>query len=255
VRPTSLGSGRRSLLVRAWDHAGNHSDQGPFSVDVITPSNRGELNGTDATETAKLTAAFAHAAVRRTTDYGGHATITGQLLNDAARPVAGAELHVLTRDLNRDSFVDRATVTTAADGRFSYRATASASRLVQFAWRSHVLDTRFSASAYVTLRARAAATLRAARTVRLGHLLTLTGTLRGLRPPGGVQIAAQGRSGHGQFRTFRLGRTSGGHFRIHYRFRDPSSRGRAFRIRVKILERRGWPYEPGYTPSITVRVQ
>ena len=42
-------------------------------------------------------------------------------------------------------------VTTDGDGRFSYRATAYASRLYQFAWTSHVNDVRFAANGYVTL--------------------------------------------------------------------------------------------------------
>ena len=45
VRPTALQVGRRLLLVRTIDAGGNHADRGPYPVDVVTPSNRGPLNG------------------------------------------------------------------------------------------------------------------------------------------------------------------------------------------------------------------
>ena len=43
--PTALQIGRRSILVRTIDAAGNGDRQRPFPVDVITPSDRGALNG------------------------------------------------------------------------------------------------------------------------------------------------------------------------------------------------------------------
>ena len=72
VRPTALQVGRRLLLVRTIDAAGNHADRGPYPVDVVTPSDRGPLNGAGATETGTLTARFR----------GGH----GQVADRALRP-------------------------------------------------------------------------------------------------------------------------------------------------------------------------
>ena len=53
VRPSSLQVGRRKLLVRVVDAGGNVVDRGPFPVDVITPSDRGDANGTGAKEPAR----------------------------------------------------------------------------------------------------------------------------------------------------------------------------------------------------------
>ena len=51
LRATSLQAGRRKLLVRAYDAGGNVVERGPYEAEVVTPSDRGALNGADATET------------------------------------------------------------------------------------------------------------------------------------------------------------------------------------------------------------
>ncbi len=58
VRATSLQTGPRKLLVRATDAGGNSVDRGPYDVNVLTPSDRGALNGAGATEGGKVTARF-----------------------------------------------------------------------------------------------------------------------------------------------------------------------------------------------------
>ena len=63
---------------------------------------------------------------------------------------------LLSRDLRQGaSLIPRTTFTTDGDGRFSTTLTASASRLLQFAWLSHANDIRFAANGYLTLQARA----------------------------------------------------------------------------------------------------
>jgi hypothetical protein len=205
-------------------------------------------------------AAFTHGSnrTRRTIGFDSHAGVAGRLLNAGGQPVSGARVAVLTRDLDDDKAKLRTYVTTDADGRFAYRATAYASRLYQFAWTSHVNDVRYAANGYVTLLARASATLKASpRRPRLGHLVTLTGRLAGKHPRRSVDIVAQGRAGrHGAYRTFadgHIGRS--GRFRLHYRFRDPGSRGRAFSFRVKIERDSGFAYWGGYSRTATVRVR
>lgn len=252
VTPTALQPGQRKLLVRTFDAAGNATDRGPFDVDVISPSDRGAVNGTNATEAATLTVK----ASRRTVSQNGRVKLTGRLVNAAGTPVGGAILRVLTRDLHRDTFLDRGTILTAADGSFTYTATAYASRQIQFGWLARLRDTRFSANAYTTVRARARASLRAPRSVRVGRTFTLTGKLAGLRPGRAPALIAQGRTGRRRYETFRFGRASKrGTFRLKYRFRNPTSRGRTFSIRVLITPRGGWPYEDGRTRTVRVRVR
>jgi hypothetical protein len=256
VVPSSLQPGQRRLLVRTHDAAGNYADRGPFDVDVVSPSDRGPANGAGATETATITAAFSSGRSPRTVSQNARVRIVGKLVNASGTPVGGAVLRVLTRDLHRDSSVDRGSITTAPDGTFTYTAVAYASRQIQFGWFARQFDTRFAANAYVTLKARARASLTVPSSVRLGRTFTISGRLGGVRPGRPPAIVAQGRTGRGRYETFRFGRVSSrGTFRFSYRFRSPASRGRTFSIRVLITPRGGWPYEDGRTRTVRIRVR
>ena len=259
VRPTSLPAGQRTLKVRVIDAAGNVSEQGPYVVDVATPSDRGPLNGSGATDGGTLSAHFAGGSHRhKTVGYRGHATVTGRLLNSAGHPVSGAELKVNTRDRRTGArFVGRLTTKTNADGLYRVSLRAGASRLVQVAWASHIHDPSPQESAYVSLNARASATLHASpRVVRVGRRLLLSGTVRGGVPSRGVPVIFQGRAGHGGWETFADGRADRrGRFRVHYRFRSASSRGRTFTFRVKLRGDARFPYALGYSARVRVRVR
>ena len=260
MRATSLQAGRRRLVVRAVDAGGNVVERGPYTVDVATPSNRGPLNGVNATETGSITASFTRGSdrKRRVIGFLSKADVAGRLVNSAGAPIVNARVAVLTRDLDDDDAKLRTYLTTDGDGRFKYRATAYASRLYQFAWASHVNDGRYAANGYVTLRARADATLHAKpRSARIGRKVKLYGRLLGKRPHRSVDIVAQGRAGsHGAWRTFSDGHISRrGRFEVSYRFRDPSSRGRRFQFRIKIERDTGFAYYGGYSRTARVRVR
>ena len=125
---------------------------------AVTPSNRGELNGAGATDTGTLSVIWTKGlkANRRTLGYGAKAGVRGRLTNSSGQPISGAKVMLLSRDLRQGaSLIPRTTVTTDGDGRFSTTLTASASRLLQFAWLSHANDIRFAANGYLTLQARA----------------------------------------------------------------------------------------------------
>ncbi len=260
LRPTSLQAGRRKLLVRAYDAGRNVVERGPYEAEVASPSDRGALNGANATEPATITARFTrgNSRTRRTIGFLSKADVAGQLLNAGGQPIANARVAVLTRDIDDDEAKLRSYVTTDGEGRFRYRATAYASRLYQFAWASHVNDVRYAANGYVTLLARATATIRPRpHSVRVGQRVRLTGRLAGKRPRRSVDIVAQGRPGkRGRFRTFADG-TIGrdGRFRVSYVFRDPSSRGRTFQFRIKIERDSGYAYWGGYSRIARVRVR
>jgi hypothetical protein len=260
MRATSLLAGRRKLVVRAVDAGGNVVERGPYTVDVATPSDRGPLNGINATETGSITASFTHGSdrKRRVIGFLSKADVAGRLVNSAGAPIVNARVAVLTRDLDDDDAKLRTYLTTDGDGRFKYRATAYASRLYQFAWASHVNDGRYAANGYVTLRARADATLHAKpHRARLGRKVRLYGRLLGKRPHRSVDIVAQGRAGkHGPWRTFSDGHIGrNGRFKVSYRFRDPSSRGRKFQFRIKIERDTGFAYYGGYSRTAKVRVR
>ena len=259
VRPTRLPAGQRTLKVRVVDAAGNLTDHGPYQVDVATPSDRGPLNGSGATEDGTLRARFSGGTkTRKTVSYRSRPTITGRLLNSSRRPIAGAQLKILTRDRRSGArFVQRLTTTTGATGIYRVRVRAAASRLVQVAWASHVHDPAPQESAYVTMNARASSSLRAsARTVGVGQALRLSGTVRGTIPSRGVPLIFQGRTGNGSYTTFADGRANRkGRFAIRYRFRSGASRGRTFSFRVKLRGDARFPYALGYSSRVRVRVR
>jgi hypothetical protein len=116
---------------------------------------------------------------------------------------------------------------------------------------------RYAANGYVTLRARAAASLKASPSgPRVGQRVTLSGTLAGKKPRRSVDVVAQGRVRGGSYRTFADGRVGkSGKFKLTYRFRDGSSRGRRFQFRIKIERDSGYAYYGGYSRTATVTVR
>jgi hypothetical protein len=259
VRPTSLPAGRRTLKVRVIDAAGNVSEQGPYVVDVATPSDRGALNGSGATDGGTLSAHFSGSSHKhKTVGYRSRATVTGRLRNSAGHPVSGAVLAINTRDRRSGaSFVHRTATRTNSAGLYRVGVRGSASRLVQVAWASHIHDPSPQESAYVTLNARASSSLHATpRVVGVGQSLRLSGTVRGVIPSRGVPLIFQGRGDSGGWETFADGRANRkGRFRVHYRFRSGSSHGRTFTFRVKLRGDARFPYALGYSKRVRVRVR
>jgi hypothetical protein len=260
VRPTSLPAGQRQLVVRTIDAGGNFVDRGPYAIDVLTPSDRGALNGIGATETGQLSARFRHKDKRRhrrTVDYGTRVGIAGLLLNSSGHPIAAAEVRLLTRNKRPGAaWVDRKGFTTGTDGRFKGHVRASASRHVRLTWKSHVNDAHESAADELNLRTRAAARIRVStRHPSVGRRLVIRGRLRA--PARGVTVILQGRQvGGGRYTTFADTTTrKSGRFEVGYRFRDARSRGREFRFRAKLRAGRRYPFVTGYSRRVTVRVR
>ncbi len=259
VRPTSLPAGARLVTVLVVDTAGNVTSRGPFPVDAITPSDRGAFNGANATDGGSMQVAFTHSRrTHRTVGYGQRIGIGGRLRNSNGTPISGAQVEVLTRDLRRGAeTIVRHALTTRSDGSFNYRTPASASRLIQFAWRAHVNDTRFATSAYLTLNVRAAATLHAStKRPRVGARFAISGRMQGVEREG-VTIIVQGRAaGSRRWETFADTTASrSGVFKVHYRFRASASRGKRFQFRARIRPGATSPYKTGYSKGITLRVR
>jgi hypothetical protein len=258
VRPSSLTVGRRSLIVRVADPGGNVLERGPYTVDVVTPSDRGDANGSNAKEPGRVILRFsASKKKRRTVRYYKKAGIRGRLLNADGQPIGGATLRLLTRDLRQGAQpVDRKAIKTRSDGSFRVTVRAKASRQLHIAWRARTNDVRFAANGYLTLRARAAGSLRAPKAVAVGRRFTLRGRLKGVRR-GGVPIVLQGKPrGSRKWLTFADTTTSKrGRFRAGYRFQTGGARGRTYLFRARIRRAPGFPYETGATRSIRVRVR
>jgi hypothetical protein len=260
VRATSLPAGQRAVSVRVTDTGGTVTERGPYPVFAVTPSDRGALNGAGATETGTLSVIWSKTlkSSRRTLDYGDKPRVRVRLTNSGGAPIVGARVLLLSRDLREGAeLVPRATYTTDADGRFTATVTASASRLLQFAWLSHANDIRFAANGYLTLQTRAASTLSVStHRPRVGHALTISGRLKGVSR-GGVPVIVQGRPrGSRHYETFADTTTSAsGTFKVRYRFRSAGSHGRSFVFRARIRPAARFPYETGYSSTESVRVK
>jgi hypothetical protein len=259
VRPTALPAGQRLVTVRVTDTGGNIVDSGPYPVFAVTASDRGAFNGAGATEAGTIELGWtAGGKSRRTLSYGRKAGIRGRLLNSDGQPVTGAKIVMLTRDLRQGaSLIPRTTITTDGGGRFHATVSASASRLLQFAWFARANDIRFAANGYLTLQARASAKLSVStRRPRVGRAFTVSGQLRGVSR-GGVPVVVQGRArGSKRYETFADTTTSSnGRFKVRYRFRASDSRGRSFVFRARIRPASRFPYETGYSQTVTVKVR
>ena len=187
---------------------------------------------------------------RRTVRYDRKVGIRGRLINADGKPIAGAELRLLTRDLRQGaSAIDRRGVRTRSDGSFRVTVRAKASRQLQFAWRARANDVRFAANGYLTLQARAAGTLRVspARRRASGARVTLTRPAEG-RPPrrraGRPAGQAARRAPLHDLRRHHLEppRPLPRPLPLPHRRR---SRGRTFVFRARIRRAPGFPYETG----------
>ena len=234
-------------------------EQGPYAVNVATPSDRGPLNGVrrDRGRQAQRPLHAARTKTRRTVSYRSRVRHLGppaelERAADQRRRCCACSRATAARARASSSATRRPPAPTAAT---ACKVRAAASRLTQIAWRSHTKDPGFQESAYVTLHARASSSLKARpRSVGVGGRLRLSGTVRGTIPSRGVPLIFQGRSGHGPLHDVRrrprepqgplqrplplpLGRLA----RAHVQLPRQAPRRRALPLRVRLLQARDRP--------------
>ena len=256
--------GRRTLILRVTDAAGNQAVSSPFPVTA-----RGPLNGANGGDGARLVAGFPGKAVRghgnkrhrvgvlrptRTVKWGHGALVRGILRNAAGQPIGGAVLRLLVRDLKLGShYTDRGAVTTASDGRFSFGIPRGASRRVRVAYRAYLGDDRLAAKSDVTLRTKARITLHAPRHVRSRGRARFRGRLVGHPlPPRGVTLELQAFQPGRGWRTVKTTRTrKGGVYSTRYHF---NSGGGRFAFRMRLRPNDSYPYSRATSRHVRVRV-
>lgn len=217
---------------------------------------RGDPNGTNAGDGARLVARWRG---RRTDDlrsrYNRRVAVVGTLKDAIGRPIVGGVVEIVGRDLRvgaRGRVLARAT--TAADGSWGHRLRARPSMAITVRYRAFSNDPRPAAEDRVTLRVRAAATLRMPRTARRGRLLRATGrVLGGPIPRGGKQVILQVFDA-GAWRVADETKTDRrGRFRAGVRVRRSGGR-RVFRFRLLIRREAAYPYSLGTSPQRRVVV-
>ncbi len=195
-----------------------------------------------------------------TVPFGAPALLSGRLTRADGAGLADSELRVVSRP-SRGALVPTAaeTVRTGEQGGFELRLPAGPSRrvTVSFAGDGGQEEARRPG---LELRVRSGISLRAApMELRTGQAVVLSGKVssRGAPiPRRGKLVAIQylEEATH-RWRPVLVTRSDHhGRFRAHYRFRYVSGQA-AIRLRATALAEERWPYAPGASRPVTVRVQ
>jgi hypothetical protein len=192
-------------------------------------------------------------APRARVAFGKTLQIAGQLTNRDGQGVAGAEVQVFSSSSTVPEQL-LAVLQTDSDGRYAYTAKADTSRTLRFAYAGS--PRILPAASAVQVLVPAASTLQVSRRrVLNGQAVTFGGRLRTLpAPPSGKLLQLEVWLSK-RWQTFRTIRTdAAGRWAIRYRFKRTAGVQR-FRFRVELPGEAGYPYEPGSSKSVHVRVR
>jgi len=210
--------------------SGSATSIGPDSLASL----RGPINGTNASDQAKLTARWLSTAkATRTSRYGAADRITGRLTSTGGQTISGALLDVSETPVGEGAgTVSLAGVRTGPTGAWALTLPRGiSSSTLRFAYRSHLNDTIPVATAALTLRVHAGLALGIAPHVTsVGRRIVFTGVLHGTPIPPGKQLVIEASSGEEwiQFDTISAG--AKGHYRASYRFKFPGPVTYRFRV-------------------------
>jgi hypothetical protein len=196
-----------------------------------------------------------------TVPFGAPALLSGRLTRAAdGAGLGGREVRVVSHP-SRGALVQlpAETVKTGEQGGFELRLPPGPSRRVNVVFAG---DDGLEPAARrpLELRVRSGVSLRAApRSLRTGEAVRLTGKVRSSGAPiprRGKLVAIQYlEEATGRWRPVLVTRSDHhGRFRAHYRFRYVTGRA-AIRIRATALPEERWPYAPGSSPPVAIRVQ
>jgi hypothetical protein len=186
---------------------------------------------------------------------GRSVTLRGRLLTPGGSPIPNVPIQSTATISRRGATAEPGpTAMTNARGRFALKLPAGPSRAVRLtvAGGGGLLPLVRS----VAVRVPASSTIHASRrAVGAGTRVVFSGRIRagGQRLPSrGLIVVLQGRSA-GAWRTFADTRTTpSGRWRASYRFRGVPGR---YPVRLRIRRATGFPFELGYSPTVSVRVR
>jgi len=279
--PTDLGPGTYVFRASAEDGAGNTSSTTrrvdgtemalrkvppPVAPGRPAPSHGEARRSAPAAVARTKTRLFAKLRWRKrrgqrvTVPFGAGAALSGRLLNAAGAGLAGRRLRVVSRP-SRGALKRRRVevVKTGRRGGFRLALRRGPSRRITVVYRgeSGLAPARRPALA---LRVRGAATLAATpRGLRTGQTVRLRGRVRDRGAPlprRGKLVAIQYYESDARlWRPVLVTRSDhSGRFRASYRFRYVTGTAR-IRLRAVALAEERWPYAPGTSRPVTVRVR
>ena len=258
IDPSAIPNGLRTMRVAVEDAGGNLTQAARIQVPVA--NGRGIINGTGATDTATLRAAWYRGkhklrSYKRHLPFRRSGLLRGRLLNAQGAPIGLANIQVFAQaDRNGATRELLATFTTDAHGTFGYEVPArQESRRLWLQYRAYSEDDQPAAQRRFRTLVRPAVTL---HVLIDGNRVSYHGTLRsGPIPRGGKIIVLQGRDrGVHQWATFaskRVGSRTGifrGRYRLHGRVP-----GRRLQFRVVVPRDGSYGYAQGYSRTVTRR--
>jgi hypothetical protein len=184
---------------------------------------------------------------------GHEVRLVGLVKTRDGRPLADAPVHVFFRTTNSPEH-ELAVLRTDPRGRFAYVGRANASAILRVAYEGS--STTLPSQREVTLIVPGSSTIHAQpRRVLNGRAVTFTGQVRSLPIPAGGKLVELQVVLSGRWQTFRTVRTDErGAWRIRYRFRR-SCGVLTYRFRGRLPAEAGYPFEPGLTRALGVRVR
>lgn len=262
--PTRPRAGTYVFRAEVLDVAGNETTT-TRRADGVEMTVRVTRRGLRHAAGARRTRIFARlrwhgrARAELTVPFGASAILDGRLLDGAGRGLGGRRLRVVSKPSRGALGTARVdTVRTRIGGSFALPLAAGPSRRIAVSFAG---DARLDGAgrAPLTLRVRSGVELRAAPTaLRTGDVVRFYGRVRA----SGAPLPRRGKLVEIQYyeeaaRRWRpvLGiRTDhGGRFQARYRFRYVSGSA-SIRLRALTPAEERWPYAPGFSPPIAVRV-
>jgi hypothetical protein len=249
--PQSIASldapkGRGAYKLRVWlsDAEGNVGapSEAPLAYDCV----RSDVAGGQS-----LSVGVGEKSDRTlTVGQGESPKLTGSLRGGAGT-VEGAALCVYSRVITDGGREFLGIAMTGGGGNFAFPLAAGPSRELTAIYRPDQRQIEGSATALT----RVAPTLRLGKkTVKNKHKAWFSGEIPGPHNDG-VLIVLQVESGKDKWRAFRRYRTrEGGHYRVPYRFTQTGT-ATTYPIRAQVRQEGGFPYEPGNSPTVRLRVK
>ena len=266
VQTGTLAEGQHQLKVEVEDAAGNKAtvyagtitidNQPPAATPVAAPPlpERGPCNGTPCDEAAKLAAAAGEA--KTITRALGHTevTLTGRLTSPTGTPIKDAQVKLLQQIVGSAAVTQIASTTTSANGSWSLKAPAGASRLLQVAFYSHTLDTIPASTLAFHENVRGAVSMHAPRRAWLGRALVFTGQLPGGYVPAGGESVQMEIFYSGRWRTIEvLPTNSAGRWSYKYVF--TLGAGASYLFRAVTVPNGAYPFMSSQSKPVRVKVE
>jgi hypothetical protein len=270
IDDAALPAGMYALRARAADHAGNQGftdrrgDGQPMVVTLPLRTVTTLLAGVEHRRIVRRTVRRdgKRRQVRRPITelrptgrvrLGAPAHVAGRLTDRTGNGIAGAQIQVLART---ESTPEQpvGVVHTGADGGYRYTTTGTSTRTLRLVYPGSALT--LPTQAEVGLRVPAESSIRVSRRrVLNGRAVRFTGRVRSAPIPAAGKLIELQVQLSGRWQTFRTRRTdSAGRWAVPYQFRR--TRGvQRYRFRLRLPREAGYPFEPGSSRSLTVRVR